>query len=39
MEDLLEDTGRNSKFEKLNPVELLSSNEIIDSIKVYDSTM
>lgn len=28
-----------SEFEQLNPMDVLTSNETLDNIKIYDSTM
>lgn len=28
-----------SEFEHLNPIDVLTPNEIIDNVKIYDSTM
>lgn len=43
MESLIEGSNMNSETltvqEKINPIDLLTPNEIIDSIQIFDSTV
>jgi len=35
----IDDETNRTEFEQLDGMELLSSNEVIDNIKIYDSTV